>query len=132
VPLSATHTSSAPFTVSVTEQRPAAEWRTTLVSASVAIRYAATSTAAGSGGVHAGPSTSITSGAPPPASGSSGWDRLAAFCWIAATSPTSSRAGGRRSSTSRRISAMAALVSPRNSASRRFTRLKRSKMVTPG
>ena len=72
-----------------------------LVTASSAIRYAATSTAAGSGSTSSSASTVQVSARPPPVCR----ERCsAARCRSADTSPSWSRAGGRRPSTSRRIS----------------------------
>ena len=86
-----------------TRQVRASAWRTAFVTASTAIRYAATSTAAGSSGSGDGaPATEIRTVASP------GPPSSRRACWsIAATSPTSSIAGGRSPSTSRRTSASA-------------------------
>lgn len=83
----------------------------TLVRASVAIRYAATSMAAGSGGMGSA-STTASSGAP-----SLRRDTCPARTSNEGTSPSSSRAAGRRSSTMRRTSAIAARLSLRTAAS---------------
>ena len=108
-PLSVTVTSSVPSITRATLQRRAPECFATLVIASEAIRKAATSTAAGTGGSSSGPVTAYSSDSV---------DMAAARCRRALTRPTSSMAGGRRSSTTRRISAIASLTSSRISAKR--------------
>ena len=90
----------------------AVECRTALVIASDAMRYAACSTAAGSGGRLSCDSTTVRNAVPS--------DRrvvCAARMRSASTSPSSSRAGEPRFSTMRRTSRMAALLSTRTELS---------------
>ena len=78
----------------------------------MAIRYAATSTAAGSTGTCSGASTRTRTAVP--SARQLSWS---ARCRNAPTRPSSSRAGGRRSSTTRRTSASASRASRRRAAS---------------
>ena len=108
-------TSSRSPTETRTKALVALECRTTLVRASVATRYVATSTAAGNRGISAGTSTSTSTDSP-----SARQPSWSARCWSAPTRPSSSSARGRSSSTSRRTSARATRVSRRSVVSRSF------------
>ncbi len=105
-PVSWTRTRSASASsCRVTVQDSAALWRAALFTASITIRYAATSTAAGSGPIS---SSAATDQLIPDRRAGNATARLcsSARCLRADTRPSWSRAGGRRPSTSRRTSAI--------------------------